>query len=781
MSEEEVAERDIEGRERVQSMYMYKDGKNTAHKEAHSLRHQLIEADLVVVGGGLAGICCSIVAARAGIQVALVQDRPVLGGNASSEVRLWILGATSHMGNNNRWAREGGVLDELLVENVWRNPEGNPVIFDSILLEFVLRESRIQLLLNTAVDEIQTAEDDSIQSANAFCSQNQTRYTLVAPLFVDASGDGILGFLSGAEFRMGAEPKSEFGEAFAPDQWEHTLLGHSLYFYTRDTGKPVHYVPPSFSISDITKIPRYRELRVADYGCRLWWLEYGGDRDTLHESEEIKMELWKVAYGVWNYIKNSGEFPEAENLTLEWMGAIPGKRESRRFEGDLVLTQQDIIEQHRFHDAVSYGGWAIDLHPANGVYSEKPGCEQWHSKGVYQIPFRTMYSRNIPNLFLAGRLISASHIAFGSTRVMGTCAHNGQAVGMAAALCKEMRLRPGDLLRPDLMNLLQQQLLSIGQWIPGIASTDPNDLARRARLSASSTLELGSLPPSDEWTPLETPVALLLPLPQGRVPSFTFALDASEAATVKAELWGSGVEGNTTPDILFASREIALDVGTKKAFLDFDWTLDKQQYAFVMLHPHEKVKVQLSRMQVTGVLTLWQKMNKAVAKTPIQSPPANSGIDSFAFWLPERRPKARNLAVEIQPPLKAFVPANVVNGFARPWCATNAWLPLPDDPLPVLTLEWNSKVTISRVQITFDTDFDHPMESVLMGHPERVMPACVQSFRLCADEKEILCVQENHQTRYSLVLDEALQVMRLDIVLLRHGPAIPAIYEVRCY
>src|SRR5665213_1639748 len=193
---------------------------------------QQIVGDLVVVGGGLAGACCAITAARQGLNVTLVQDRPVLGGNASSEVRLWVLGATSHMGNNNRWAREGGVIDELLVENVYRNPEGNAVIFDSLLLEYATRESNLQLLLNTAVDSVEQAENASIVAANAYCSQNQTRYRLTAPLFCDASGDGILGFLSGAAFRIGAEAQSEFNEALAPEQATNDLLGHSLYFYS---------------------------------------------------------------------------------------------------------------------------------------------------------------------------------------------------------------------------------------------------------------------------------------------------------------------------------------------------------------------------------------------------------------------------------------------------------------------------------------------------------------------------------------------------------------------
>ena len=162
--------------------------------ESRDLKAERHDADFVVVGGGLAGACAAISAARAGLQVVLVQDRPVLGGNASSEVRLWVLGATSHMGNNNRWSREGGVIDEILVENMYRNPEGNALLFDTVLLEKVVEEPNITLLLNTAAFEATKSDADTIASVKAFCSQNSTMYDLHAPLFADASGDGVLGF-----------------------------------------------------------------------------------------------------------------------------------------------------------------------------------------------------------------------------------------------------------------------------------------------------------------------------------------------------------------------------------------------------------------------------------------------------------------------------------------------------------------------------------------------------------------------------------------------------------
>ena len=245
------------------------------------LRCSKLSVDFAVTGGGLAGVCAAVKAARQGLKVVLIQDRPVLGGNASSEVRLWSLGATSHMGNNNRWAREGGLVDEILVENTYRNKEGNPLIFDTVLLDLVMREPNIRLLLNTAVYEVAKSGPDTISGLTAFCSQNSTRYEITAPLFCDASGDGIVGFQAGAAFRMGAEKKEEFGEGFAPDEGYGELLGHTIYFYSKDVGKPVTFVPPDYALKDIEEVPRYRSINAREHGCKLWWIEYGGRRDTV--------------------------------------------------------------------------------------------------------------------------------------------------------------------------------------------------------------------------------------------------------------------------------------------------------------------------------------------------------------------------------------------------------------------------------------------------------------------------------------------------------------------
>lgn len=760
--------------------------------------------DLAVVGGGLSGVCCAITAARAGLRVVLVQDRPVLGGNASSEVRLWILGATSHMGNNNRWAREGGVIDEILVENMHRNPEGNPLILDTILLEWVLRETNITLQLNTAVHDLDQSADGEIRSVRAFCPQNSTCYIISAPWFCDASGDGIVGFLAGAAFRIGAESRGEFGEGFAPATASSELLGHTIYFHSKDTGRPVKFTAPSFALADITQIPRWRDFKADESGCRLWWIEWGGALDTIHDSETIKLELWKVAYGVWNHIKNSGRFPEAETLTLEWVGTIPGKRESRRFEGDHIIIQQDIVEQRVHPDAVSFGGWAIDLHPVDGVFSPHAGCTQWHSKGTYQIPWRSMYSRNIPNLMLAGRLISASHVAFASTRVMATCAHGGQAVGMAAALCLKHGVNPRDLLQPELMRELQNALLRGGQVIPGIALEEATDLARGAQLSATSELALAALPPSGETLVLADSWAMMLPVAPGLLPVIGVTLDVSAPTTLRAELRISAKPDNHTPEVILKTLEIPLTPGTAQPIaLDFATRIDDTRFAFICLHKNAAIAAHLSDQRLTGVLALCQAGNKAVAKSNTQSPPPGIGIDSFEFWTPQRRPAGKNLALTLDPPLRAFGAANLTNGVSRPTHSSNAWVAGFAHEQPVIRLTWDTPQTIAVIEIDFDTDFDHPMESVLMGHPERDMPFCIQDIKLAiatdaarssrsarapvatlarTATRVVAEIIGNHQTRRIITLDPPVTTDCLELQILVPSIHVPAaLFAVRCF
>ena len=741
-----------------------------------------IDADFVVVGGGLSGVCAAIAAARHGVRTFLVQDRPVLGGNASSEVRLWVLGATSHMGNNNRWSREGGILNEILEENLYRNRQGNALLFDTILLEKCLAEPNLTLLLNTAAFEVEKSDPDTIAAVHAFCPQNSTRYLLRAPLFCDASGDGLVAFMAGAAFRMGAESRGEFGEGFAPDSEYGQLLGHSMYFSTKDVGVPVKFVPPAWALKDITKIPRYRQFNTNMQGCNFWWIEYGGRLDTVHQTEEIKWELWKVVYGVWDYIKNSGEFPEAETMTLEWVGHVPGKRESRRFEGDYLIRQQDLVEQTRFEDVVAHGGWAVDLHPADGIYSEKSGCTQWHSKGVYGIPWRCYYSRNIGNLMLAGRIISATHVAFGSTRVMATCAAGGQAVGTAAALCIERGLRPRELGTGESLRELQTRLHRDGQYLPGVRIEDHGDLAPRARATASSRLVLAELPPNKAWIRLDSSWAMLVPLESGSRPVFSLTISAEHAGVLRVELRRSSKPGNFTPEELVEALDIPFSQGESELTARFGGPMTASGYHFIKLCEDPSVRVRVSDARLTGILAVTNAFNKAVAKSSVQDPPPDIGIDRFEFWLPKRRPEGRNLAMKFDPPLDCFGPGNVLAGPSRPVDAPNAWVADPADSRPEIHLDWDEPCTIGRVRIEFDPDWDHPMESVLMTHPEEIVPFMVKDFDLLDGEGNLIqSIRDHHGAIHEWKPALAIQTRRLTLRIHATHGAPAAVFRIRCF
>lgn len=739
-----------------------------------SVKSVVLNADFAVAGGGLSGVCAAITAARQGLKTVLVQDRPVLGGNASSEVRLWILGATSHMGNNNRWSREGGVVDEILIENLYRNSAGNPLILDTILLEKVTNEKNITLLLNTAVYDLQKSSSCLIENIKAFCSQNSTEYIVSAPLFCDATGDGIVGFKAGAAFRMGAESKDEFGELFAPEEGYGGLLGHTLYFYSKRADRPVKYIPPAFALKDIKQIPRYKIINRDDSGCRFWWLEYGGRRDTVHDTEEIKWELWKVVYGVWDYIKNSGDFEDVDDLTLEWVGTIPGKRESRRFQGLYMLKQQDLVEQCHFGDAVAHGGWAMDLHPADGVYSQLPGCTQWHTKGIYQIPYRCYVSKDIENLFIAGRIMSATHVAFGSTRVMATCGIGGQAVGMAAALCKRHGVNPSGLLETGLMKELQHQLNKTGQSIPGTTLPEKENLATTGKIIASGSLALSKLEADDSWHNLSTSVAQMLPLKKEAAYSFGVKVSAKERTTLSVQLRSSSKAFNYTPDVILETIIFDLTEGEQEIEVNFQSSLNEDQYGFVTFLANDKISIAQSSERYTGVLSVYNGVNKAVSNNGKQTPPDGIGIDTFEFWIPYRRPGGKNLAMKISPALDCFGPQNIVNGLTRPGVTPNAWVADPKDAEPTITIEWEKPVSIHEIRLFFDVDFDHPLESVLMGHPEEVIPFCVRNLIIRNEAGHILhMIRDNYQSICTIQFEKAESVNRLHFEIEHSKKNIP--------
>jgi hypothetical protein len=451
-----------------------------AANERHMAQVDL-ETDVLVAGGGLAGVCAAISAARHGARVVLVQDRSRLGGNSSSEVKMHVVGANCHKGRPG-W-REGGLIEEIRLDDAVNNPQRCFELWDLLLYDKVMSEPNITLLLESVLYAAST-RDGRITEALVRCDKSEHLYRIQARIFCDCTGDSRLGLEAGAEMRSGREARDEFGESLAPGQADQETLGSSILFTSRMHRRPMPFRPPRWARQVTKDQLRMRKINSWEYGY--WWIEWGGDRSTIWDNERIRFELLSIVMGVWDYIKNSGDFPDSANFALDWVGMMPGKRGSRRLLGDHVLRQQDLLAGD-FEDAVAIGGWPMDDHPPAGFdRPDLPPNTVLRPPQVYNIPLRALYSRNVDNLMMAGRNISATHVAFTSTRVMATCAAIGQAVGTAAALCCRHGLLPRQFYqRKERLRELQQVLLRDDQTIRGTRSQDPRDLAPAARVTAS--------------------------------------------------------------------------------------------------------------------------------------------------------------------------------------------------------------------------------------------------------------------------------------------------------
>ncbi len=379
-----------------------------------------------VVGGGIAGMCAAIAAARKGIKTLIMQERPVFGGNASSEVRMWVCGTPGFP--------ETGLVEEFRLENLYRNTYPNYSVWDSILFEKVRFQENLISLLNCSCQDAVT-ENGRIRSVTGWQSTTQTFHKVEADYFADCSGDSILALLSGAEFRIGRETKSEFGESLAQDVPDRKTMGLSCILQARETDSPRKFIPPAWAYcypDDASFPARGHKLEKLQ---NFWWLEFGGDQDSIRDTEEIRDDLLKAAFGIWDHIKNRGDHG-ADNWELDWVGFLPGKRESRRCIGDHILNQQDVLGGGHFPDTVAYGGWPIDDHHPGGFRHDGPPNTNIIPERPYGIPARCLYSRNVENLLFAGRNISASHTALSSCRVMATCGTLGQAAGTIVAAAR---------------------------------------------------------------------------------------------------------------------------------------------------------------------------------------------------------------------------------------------------------------------------------------------------------------------------------------------------------
>ncbi len=421
----------------------------------------------------------AIAAARNGVRTVLMHDRPVLGGNASSEIRMWICGARG------AHCRETGIIEEILLENRRRNPSSSYALWDALLYGKAAFQENLHLLLNCSCMQARM-KGTRIAAVEGWQLTTETRHEVTADVFLDCSGDSILAPLSGADFRIGREARAEYGESIAPLEADDRTMGMSCLLQARETDRPQPFLPPDWAYRFPTEEHldnARRDHDIHQWSTNFWWIEIGGEADSVHDAETNRDELLKIAYGVWDHIKNHGDHG-AENWMLEWVGFLPGKRESRRYIGDHVLTQNDVRAGGPFPDVIAYGGWPMDDHPPGGFrHAGHPTV--WHpAPSPFGIPYRCLYSRTIDNLLFAGRNLSATHAALSSTRVMATCAVLGQAAGTAAALAATRGITPRELGAAHIEDL-QQTLLWDDSYLPGMPRhIDPN--WRHAALEASA-------------------------------------------------------------------------------------------------------------------------------------------------------------------------------------------------------------------------------------------------------------------------------------------------------
>lgn len=437
------------------------------------------EVDVCVIGGGLAGLCAAVAAARNGASTLIMQERPMFGGNASSEIRMWVCGAH---GENNR---ETGLIEEIMLESFHRNPYANYTLWDSILYEKVRFQPGLAFLLNCSCLDA-TMDGDRISSVRGWQLTTQQFHEVKAKIFIDCSGDSILAPLTGAEFRLGREARQEFSEDIAPEAADQKTMGMSCLIQVREHQGERPFTAPFWAEKLAAEDLPHRLPDPYERNENYWYLELGGDRDSIADTESLRDELQDIAYGMWDFIKNSGHYAaDVQRLDLDWIGILPGKRESRRYVGDVLMNQNDVSSQGKFPDLIAYGGWSMDDHHPEGFRTRELPTIHHPAPSPFGIPYRSLYSVNIANLMFAGRNISVTHAALSATRVMATCATLGQAAGTAAALAVEKATSPCGVYQKHL-ELLQNTLMDDDCYLPFNRRPVP-ELTKKARLVAAGS------------------------------------------------------------------------------------------------------------------------------------------------------------------------------------------------------------------------------------------------------------------------------------------------------
>lgn len=415
------------------------------------------EYDLVVVGAGIAGMSAAVSAARLGCKVALLNDRPVIGGNNSSEIRVH-LGGRIEAGPY----KELGNLQKEFGPTRGGNAQPADYYEDQKKMDWLLKEKNVSLFTNYRAIAVEK-EGDRITAVIAKHIETGEEKRFEAPLFSDCTGDGTIGYLAGADYRMGRESRDEFGESTAPEQADKMTMGASVQWYSEDTKKPSSFPLFEYGVD-------FNEKNCEKVTMGEWTWETGMNYDQIKDFERIRDYGLMVVYSNWSYLKNEMKENDVyKNRKLAWVAYISGKRESRRLMGDYILKEEDLRKHVVHEDGSAASTWSIDLHYPDPKNTENfPGQEfKSIAKHIniypYPIPYRCLYSRNIDNLFMAGRNISVTHVALGTVRVMRTTGMMGEVVGMAASICKKYQVNPRGVYQSHLPELKELMKEGVGQ------------------------------------------------------------------------------------------------------------------------------------------------------------------------------------------------------------------------------------------------------------------------------------------------------------------------------
>lgn len=715
-----------------------------------------VKTSLVVAGGGLAGVCAALAAARLGIDTVLVHNRPVLGGNSSSEIRVWTRGAT---GAGNLFAEEMGVLGILKMRNLYANPQFNPVFWDEILLDAVLAQKHLTVLLNTNVDQVEVS-GGCIRKICGVQQASEIEYILEGSMYIDATGDGLLGAQAQVPYQVG---KTEYSKKTGKEPRE--LLGSSILYCVKDTGKPVPFIAPEYAY-DMKYIESLvnqggRIISEKQTASDCWWFEYGGLRNTITDSQEITIELKRLVLGIWNYIKNSGKYPDAENYTLEWIGNIPGKRESRRMVTEYMLQGADILENRAFEDGAFYGGWYMDFHPAGGLNSKEENCMQI-PVNIYTIPLRCLYNRKVKNLLFAGRCIGTEQEAFSTSRITNTCALSGQAAGTLAWKCLMEGKEPSELGEQETDEILQM-LLREDMLIPGKRCRNEEDLAPAAEITASSQYQV-TAEASEKSLPLKDGVFLTVPASDGTALMVRMR-NHSEDKTVRlnAEYYCADLPSRLRPGEKVKEEVLELVPGEQWAELKLPKEA-KKQFCTILLEDHELAELRLNKTENPGILC--GKRN------------------SPRYYHPCIRWGVKEI----------YSPEQLVNGYTRPYQHANLWCSA-EEKNPWVMLEWETSVAFQELRLYLDPDFSGEIpsscgqrwdESHKFALRSTMPPQLIKELTVDIFEdgqwKQLAEVSNNWQRMIVLGFDRKISARKLRITVNRTwGDARAHLYQISVY